>query len=640
MAVITPNTFDALHRYVSVRLQQGVPIVDADWNEKEDIRRFEVRAFLKWFVGSGVPFGNNGFSIVGAGAANDFTISAGITPPADGLNNVGRMLADGMDAMITADTQYSAQTLPAGPGLLSIPALTTPAADGTMTVFIDLWEHVITDSPIDPLVLPGLGTESCARIKREWVVRVRPNPGNSFTLPATGDADFVAGHIYSSLALLNRRNGDPNINAADVTDLRQRDLLLPPATLIQDLLGVPATDYRRGIGRPVVTLRSAINAILRGELPGTADTAIAPDPSVDQNSYSFHFDAAGGAIAFWHSNRTAATNQVFASRWDPNNPAAGFAVPPQQVTSGVAHALPHAVPLPTGDFVLAYETNISAVNFRHAALAGLNAATAMAIAAGAGTDRQPFAVRSGQQIVFFWQRQSGVNWGWMYRRRQYPANWSEAGATWLDPTDQTLAPGINATPPGPSRGQFHAAVDDVGDIWAAFTTSAADIQVVRLTPGSGASTVFPAFSVATDAMPFVLVDGTVAVWVYWQQNNGISSQRFNKATAAWDAAPTAVPDTNVGPAGTNTRPVLVRDADGAFWLFWVSQRGGAGNDIWFKRRNPATGLWGDPRLIAGTAADEDQPVAVIAPNRIIWLFWRSNRTGNYDIYFKQIITII
>src|SRR3954454_16416381 len=110
MAVITPDTFDALHRYISVRLQQGVPIVDADWNEKDDIRRFEVRAFLKWFIGNGVPFGNNGFAIIGTGAANNFTISAGITPPPDGLNNVGRMLVDGMDAMITSDLLYSAQT--------------------------------------------------------------------------------------------------------------------------------------------------------------------------------------------------------------------------------------------------------------------------------------------------------------------------------------------------------------------------------------------------------------------------------------------------------------------------------------------------------------------------------------------------
>src|SRR5262245_15809757 len=115
MAVITPDTFRALHRYVRVRLQQGVPIVDSDWNEKDDVRRFGVRAFLKWFVGNGVPFGNNGFSIVGTGAANDFTISAGIAGPPDGLNNVGRMLVDGMDTMITANIGYAAQTLPPGP---------------------------------------------------------------------------------------------------------------------------------------------------------------------------------------------------------------------------------------------------------------------------------------------------------------------------------------------------------------------------------------------------------------------------------------------------------------------------------------------------------------------------------------------
>ncbi len=60
MAVITKDTFDPLHRYVGVRLQQGVPIVDADWNEMEDVRKFELRAYLKWFVGNGIPEGNDG----------------------------------------------------------------------------------------------------------------------------------------------------------------------------------------------------------------------------------------------------------------------------------------------------------------------------------------------------------------------------------------------------------------------------------------------------------------------------------------------------------------------------------------------------------------------------------------------------
>ena len=65
MAVITPDTFDPLRSYIGVRLQQGVPLVDADWNEAHDVRKFEVQAFLKWFVGNGVPEGNDGFRIAG-----------------------------------------------------------------------------------------------------------------------------------------------------------------------------------------------------------------------------------------------------------------------------------------------------------------------------------------------------------------------------------------------------------------------------------------------------------------------------------------------------------------------------------------------------------------------------------------------
>ena len=55
MAVITADTFDPLRSYIGVRIQQGVPLVDADWNEAHDVRKFEVQAFLKWFVGNGVP---------------------------------------------------------------------------------------------------------------------------------------------------------------------------------------------------------------------------------------------------------------------------------------------------------------------------------------------------------------------------------------------------------------------------------------------------------------------------------------------------------------------------------------------------------------------------------------------------------
>lgn len=50
--------------YVGVRLQQGVPILDTDWNELEDLRRHEVASIGSWFLGDGVPVGSDGFRIV------------------------------------------------------------------------------------------------------------------------------------------------------------------------------------------------------------------------------------------------------------------------------------------------------------------------------------------------------------------------------------------------------------------------------------------------------------------------------------------------------------------------------------------------------------------------------------------------
>src|SRR5215211_8189603 len=110
MAVITPDTFNALRRYVSVRLQQGVPLVDADWNELDDIRRFELRAFLRWFVGDGVPDAGDGFRIRSVAAADDIEISAGVTAPGDPLQ-FGRLLVDGLEVMIGTSVNFKSQPL-------------------------------------------------------------------------------------------------------------------------------------------------------------------------------------------------------------------------------------------------------------------------------------------------------------------------------------------------------------------------------------------------------------------------------------------------------------------------------------------------------------------------------------------------
>ncbi|MEU0405901.1 DUF6519 domain-containing protein, partial [Streptomyces sp. NPDC006197] len=200
MAVISADTFDPLRRFVRVRLQQGVPIVDADVNEREDIQKFELRAFLKWFVGDGVPEGNDGFRIVGTGLPNDFKIRAGAEGAPDALHRIGRCLVQGLDVMIEHDLQYTAQPLHESHGTpaaelaarLNVPLIgkLESIAKPQILVYLDVWERLVTPAEDPQLIHPGLGTESCARYKREWVVRTRAGDA----LPRLGDADFDPSH--------------------------------------------------------------------------------------------------------------------------------------------------------------------------------------------------------------------------------------------------------------------------------------------------------------------------------------------------------------------------------------------------------------------------------------------------------------
>jgi hypothetical protein len=680
MAVITPDRFNPMLQRVGVRLAQGVPIVDADWNELEDTRRFEMRAFVKWFIGDGIPAGNNGFQIVpvtGLGSPNNnFTIARGMDPPPPlpvpqpvdlekGLRHIGRCIVDGLDIIITEDLEFTAQplhvsqagsaALAAAWGVPVISPLPTLAADGRYVVYVDHWERLLTPSEVPTLVLPGLGVESCSRLKREWVVRVRdfaaaadPLDPRTF-VPRPGDADFVIDasgrhHSYYALATIARRAGVAAVAAGDITDWREQQLQLMPATLIEDLFGAGAAAYRRGRGRPPISFRAAVNALLRGELPSTPDTAIAPDPAQDFMSYAFGFDPAGGVIAVWQSERTANPPQILATRWDPLNPGGGFATPPQQVTVGPqAHELPHAVVLPTGDVLVVYQTAGQDIHFKRAPLSGLNAAAQQPVATTADPELHPHVVVSGNVVWFFWHR-GGATPRWVYRRRQYPADWSEAAAVWADAVAQEIPVAIPAeAPAAPSTflGDFHAAVDGAGNIWIAFRTLANDIRALELTPAGVVLNPQILSTAGTDQEAFVVVDGTAAVWVFWRSDAGVQSQRFLLSTSTWEAAATLVPETSVGAAGTNTRPVAVRDGDGGIWLFWVSQRGGPQNDLWFVRRNPTTGGWGAPRQVTGAAGSDTQPFVTVAPNGVLWLFWRSNRGAvTFDLFFKQIVTAL
>jgi hypothetical protein len=232
------DTFDALKHYVGVRLQQGVPIVDADWNEMEDIRKYELRAFLKWFVGNGVPSGDDkGFRI--------FTIFLPnlIVTPNDFRIGSGRCLVDGWDVInddtlrYTEQPLYQSKDLPDAWGVPPLEELKSPLPlkDRTDLVYLDVWEREInsqeSEEAYEHLVHPDIGIETCVRLKREWVVRVEQGiagDGSDWTPPE----DIVLDkHVYYPLALWQRKwrsQGVPPeiVEGITVTDLRRTGLNL------------------------------------------------------------------------------------------------------------------------------------------------------------------------------------------------------------------------------------------------------------------------------------------------------------------------------------------------------------------------------------------------------------------------------
>ena len=206
-----------------------------------------------------------------------------------------------------------------------IPALSTPTTNTTLVAYLDLWERLITPDDEHDLIHPGLGVETCARIKREWAVRV------GAAVPAAAN-----GHLYYGLATITRRANTAQISAANVADLREQRLIVPPAHLLADVLGVDPFAYRRGTSRPLVNLREAINALLAGQLPTTADIPVSPGTGPDVlRRGCLAVDSKGGMVVAWQSPRVASTNQIAVSRLDLARVADGFSTPTMVTTGGV-----------------------------------------------------------------------------------------------------------------------------------------------------------------------------------------------------------------------------------------------------------------------------------------------------------------
>lgn len=748
MGDFSRDTFDRLKHYVGVRLQQGVPLLDADWNETDDIRRYEVQAFLKWFVGDGVPAGNDGFRIAplagggvntvrlasrsngpgvtsvavdvagstaaaalgftatnrqvsrpaapalltgdatqpfaltvgmtlkisadgaapqtvtftaagfanigaataaevvavinaaatrvaaSAGPGNDFVITGG-DGTADGA---GRCLVDGRDAVHEGRLTYTSQPLFVNPALAAawdvpaLPVLTAPQSFRVDLVFLDLWDREVRSNEDDSLVNPNVGVETAVRLRREWTVRVREG---SNQLPAPGNSDHRPGHSYLPLAFLIRPLGVPTILTNALTDLRARNLFMPPSTIVEDMLGVSAASYRQGQNRPTTNLRAAINALLSGQLPGGAEISVSPDGEVDTLGKASVVDQSGGLVAIWQSSRTAVKPQILAARLDPARPEQGF-VPAPAITGGSSpHHTPAAVALPNGELVVAYQegaVNATAANvlLKQATLSGLGAAPEREVAATPNvTDQGVRAALAGDQVVFFTQVQNGNDRQWFFRRYQHTRT---PDPTFIDNTPV----GLSAVVTGLPALDLHAASAG-GVVWVGYADGTR-LQVLRMNPVTANPQASPTidltnnFPAAGTLSVFVVAISATEAVVCYKDGTGLSIATC--ANGVWTTA--KVPETDA----TDDTPAAVRDADGNLFLFSTHPGSGGGIEVRMRRRNAGSRQWNVLPRPVSDGSNTFTPHALRVPGFGLWLLWSGIRTGDLDVYARQLITSI
>jgi hypothetical protein len=191
------DTFDEHKNYLGVRLQQGVPLLDRDWNEMEDIRRHQERLILQEFIGS-------------SGVADwySFSIHGNVTAPNELRIGHGRYLIDGHLLWNEQDIMFSQQgdRVPLPPTL----------AGGDELILTLQYRVVRVDATDDPDLANSqdINMETCLRDRIEWSIVAQQFPSGG------GQEVLDESYPHGLLVLIKRPPGTTHVSTEMIQDFR------------------------------------------------------------------------------------------------------------------------------------------------------------------------------------------------------------------------------------------------------------------------------------------------------------------------------------------------------------------------------------------------------------------------------------
>ena len=170
------DTFDPGKGYLGVRMQQGVPLLDRDLNEAEDIRRYAEIMLRRHYIGNGTP-DETSFEITAVNPqANDFKIAKGrcLVEGFEAVNEPKDVNGDPADFIFYLDQQ-------------GVEPLTVPTVNRTDIVYLEVRVKEITSrrnpgdkaEDVDDALnnSQDVNMETSVRHKLEW--RVKVDEGNT-----------------------------------------------------------------------------------------------------------------------------------------------------------------------------------------------------------------------------------------------------------------------------------------------------------------------------------------------------------------------------------------------------------------------------------------------------------------------------
>jgi hypothetical protein len=135
-----------------------------------------------------------------------------------------------------------------------------------------------------------------------------------------------------------------------------------------------------------------------------------------------------------------------------------------------------------------------------------------------------------------------------------------------------------------------------------------------------------------DGLPDIIQTSDKAIWIFWSRYEAGNYNIFY--TISSDGDDTWSPETPLTEdSGANTGVSVFQASNGTIWVVWSSDRTG-NYEIFYKTSSDLGTSWSNDTQLTFDVGYDLKPAICQLSNGTFWVVWSSDRTGDYDLYLK------